>query len=219
MHRRSLRSLVLAGFAACALTGCNSLSYKTWEALGYHARDLLVENVQKARDSQDQAKDEIKDALEEFRSVVNFDGGELEANYKKLKAAYESSETRAADVKRRIAKVEESSDYLFAEWRKELAEYSNADLRAASEKKLEATEAKSQQLIAKMKQAEAKIPPVLTVFKDQVLYLKHNLNAKVVGALKDELASVETDVNALIADMEASMAEADKFIADLKSDA
>jgi hypothetical protein len=63
-----------------------------------------------------------------------------------------------------------------------------------------------------MQRAEAKIEPVLAVFRDQVLFLKHNLNAQAIASLQQELVTVETDVAALVRDMEASIAEADAFL-------
>ena len=63
-----------------------------------------------------------------------------------------------------------------------------------------------------MKRAESKIDPVLLAFRDQVLFLKHNLNAQAIASLHDELASVEADIALLIKEMEASITEADAFI-------
>ena len=63
-----------------------------------------------------------------------------------------------------------------------------------------------------MKRAERKIDPVLSAFQDQVLYLKHNLNAQAIASLQSELASIEIDVARLIKEMEASIKEADSFI-------
>ena len=63
-----------------------------------------------------------------------------------------------------------------------------------------------------MKRAEAKIEPVLSAFRDQVLFLKHNLNAQAIASLQDELASVKADIASLIKEMEVSIAEADEFI-------
>ena len=63
-----------------------------------------------------------------------------------------------------------------------------------------------------MKRAERKIDPVLSAFHDQVLYLKHNLNAQAIASLQSELASIETDVAGLIKEMEASIVEANSFI-------
>jgi hypothetical protein len=63
-----------------------------------------------------------------------------------------------------------------------------------------------------MKRAEAKLEPVLRPMRDQVLFLKHNLNAKAIGALGDELTSVQMNVDALLRDMQSSIEEADRFI-------
>jgi len=63
-----------------------------------------------------------------------------------------------------------------------------------------------------MKRAEKKIQPVLSAFKDQVLFLKHNLNAKAIASLQSELVSVESNVASLIKEMGTSIAEANAFI-------
>jgi len=52
-----------------------------------------------------------------------------------------------------------------------------------------------------------------------VLFLKHNLNARALGALTSELGSVRTNVDELVVDMQKSIAEADAFIADMEREA
>ncbi len=49
-------------------------------------------------------------------------------------------------------------------------------------------------------------------FLDQVLYLKHNLNAQAIASLQSELGTVESDIAALIKEMEKSIGEANSFI-------
>jgi cobyric acid synthase len=71
------------------------------------------------------------------------------------------------------------------------------------------------QLIKAMKRAETKMNPVLAKFKDQVLFLKHNLNAQAIASLKNELVSVEGNIASLIKEMETSIKEADSFIASM----
>jgi hypothetical protein len=63
-----------------------------------------------------------------------------------------------------------------------------------------------------MDQSAKTMAPVLARLKDMVLFLKHNLNAQAVGALGREALSIETDVNALIRDMNTAIAQADRFI-------
>jgi len=209
-HRcRIFPVLVWLVAASC---GCSGIYYKTMEAFGYHKRDILVSSVEKARDSQEEAKEQFQTALEKFTSLINFKGGELEDTYNKLNDEYEESKDRAEAVSGRIEDVEEVADALFQEWEGELDAYSNERLRSLSEEKLQNTRSRYSKLIGAMKHAEAKIEPVLKAFGDQVLFLKHNLNARAIDSLKDELVSVETDVASLIKDMEASVNEANQFI-------
>ena len=63
-----------------------------------------------------------------------------------------------------------------------------------------------------MQRAESKMAPVLAAFSDQVLYLKHNLNARAIASLDDTVIELEGEIAGLIADMEASIAEANTFI-------
>jgi hypothetical protein len=101
---------------------------------------------------------------------------------------------------------------MFAEWKEELKQYSNEDLRKSSETKLNDTKARYNELITVMKDAASKMQPVLTAFNDQVLFLKHNLNAQAISSLQTTAANIQSDVNKLIADMERSIQEANQFI-------
>jgi hypothetical protein len=204
--------LVMTTSIFLLLLGCETAYYGTMEKLGYHKRDLLVNRVESARDAQEDAKEQFESALEKFSSVLQFHGGDLEDKYDQLKAAYDRSLARAQTVRDRIGAVEDVADDLFVEWEAELSEYSSDSLRRSSTLKLQQTKRQYAQLIGAMKRAESKMDPVLVAFHDQVLFLKHNLNAKAIASLQTELVSVETEVNSLIKDMEASIKEANSFI-------
>ena len=72
------------------------------------------------------------------------------------------------------------------------------------------------ELIKAMRRAEGKMQPVLVAFRDQVLFLKHNLNAQAISSLQGELGSIQSDVAVLIFDMEASIAKSQAFIEDME---
>jgi hypothetical protein len=207
---RSYRVIALA--VICLLFGCESTYYKTMETMGYHKRDIMVDRVEDARDAQEEAKEQFESALEKFSSVLGFQGGKLEEKYDQLKDEYDESVIKADAVRSRIAAVEDVAEDLFAEWQEELSQYTSSSLRQSSARKLRETKSKYAQLIGAMKRAERKIDPVLSAFQDQVLYLKHNLNAQAIASLHSELASIETDVARLIKEMEASIKEANSFI-------
>lgn len=213
MGRSTHLTYLTVVFAALLTTGCATAYYNTMEKFGVHKRDILVDRVQEARDAQVDSKQQFKSSLERFSAELNFSGGELEDKYEKLNDEYEKSEEKAAEVSERIDKVEEVSDVLFAEWKQEIREYTSSKLRRSSEAKLSQTKRHYKKLLSAMKRAESKMAPVLGAFKDQVLYLKHNLNARAIASLQGELASIEGNVTSLIKEMEASIKEADSFIA------
>lgn len=200
------------------LTGCASTYYGTLEKVGIHKRDIMVDRVEDARDAQEDAKEEFQTALEQFTAVVEFKGGDLEKKYNKLNDTYEACEKKADAVHKRIGKVEDVSDALFKEWEGELELYSSPRLREDSRKKLDRTRRDYNRLIKAMKRAEKKIQPVLVAFRDQVLYLKHNLNAQAISSLKNELVNIEDDVAGLVSEMEASIKEAEVFIEALRKE-
>jgi DNA repair exonuclease SbcCD ATPase subunit len=193
-------------------TGCRSAYYATWEKFGKYKRDLLRENVQKVRDDQQAAAEQFKDALTRLKELYRFEGGDLEKVYDRLKAEYDRSNDRAEAVRNRIRKVEQISSDLFTEWDKEAKSITNTRLRADSEVKLRETQRQYESLHAAMKRAEGSMDPVLTQLRDQVTYLKHNLNAQAIGALKGEALDVENEIQKLIQDMNSSISEAEAFI-------
>ena len=200
-------------FAIAALCGgCSNVYYGTMETFGHHKRDILVDRVTDARDAQTEAKGQFASALDEFSSVLNYEGGELESKYKKLDAEYKKSKSKADAVHDRIKDVKRVADALFEEWEDELDDYTSDSLRETSALKLKETEKRYVKLITAMESAESKIEPVLAAFKDQVLFLKHNLNAQAIASLQDELGTLENEIGILIGEMEKSIEEADVFI-------
>ncbi len=211
VSRRSGLLLILA-VALWLLPGCSQVYFNTMEKFGIHKRDILVDRVEEARDAQQDAKEQFQTALEKFTELTGFSGGTLETKYNKLNAEYERSSARADEVRNRIAAVEDVAEALFREWEGELGQYSSASLRRSSQQQLDQTRRRYSQLIGAMHRAEKKIAPVLTVFHDQVLFLKHNLNAQAIASLRSELTTMETDIAALVREMEVSIDEADAFI-------
>ena len=194
------------------MAGCQTAYYSTMEGLGFEKRDILVDRVEEARDAQQDAKVQFESALEQFFAVTDYLGSVLEVQYRNLKSEYEDSANRANAVRRRIDDVERVAGDLFDEWEAELDQYSDKNLRRASADQLRGTQTSYRQLMQAMRRAESKIDPVLLAFRDRVLFLKHNLNAQAIASLKTNRAAVESDIQALIRDMNQSIAEADRFV-------
>jgi hypothetical protein len=199
------------------LSGCSTTYYSVWQKLGYEKRDILVSRVETGKEDQRAAEGQFKTTLQKFQELTHFNGGDLEVEYNKLNSAYESCVSRADVVTKNIASIDKVAQDMFTEWNSELSQYDNQDLRAKSQQELDQTRARYAQFIALMRKSESSMQPVLRAFHDQVLFMKHNLNAAAINSLQGTAAGIDTDVQKLIADMEASINEADAFLAKVKS--
>ncbi len=209
---RIVRNIAWSIIAALFLAGCQTTYYAVWEKLGKEKRHLLRDQVEKSRDDQEKASEEFKDALTRLKEMYGLQGGDLEKMYERLSDDYDSCQERADIVDERIDKVQRIAEDLFIEWRKEIDQIQNASFRSKSAQKLRATQSRFARLEKALKSARKRMTPVLNNLKDYVLYLKHNLNARAIGSLKGEVASIETDVDQLVTDIQHSINEADAFL-------
>jgi hypothetical protein len=215
VHHRLFRSL-LACIIVLVLPSCRSAYYAAWEKFGVHKRDLLKERVEEARDEQKAAGEQFKDAMTRLKELYAFSGGQLEKSYNTLSGEYDDCVARATAVRKRIKDMETVAADLFAEWEKEIGQISTPSLQAGSRQQLRATRERYNGLHSALEGAANSMTPVLTQFKDHVLYLKHNLNAQAIASLKGEATNIQSEITKLIAQMNASIAKADEFIKTLK---
>jgi hypothetical protein len=199
------------------LTGCSTAYYNAMEKFGIAKREILADRVDDTRKAQQKAKEQFADALQRFLAVTKAEGGDLQRKYEDLNSQFKRSEDQAKEVRARIASVEDVAEALFREWKQELGQYTNPALRSDSQRQLDTTRRRYDSLITLMRRAADRMDPVLATFRDQVLYLKHNLNAQAVSSLGSTHRALEADISRLISEMENSIREAEVFIKDLKS--
>ena len=208
-------ALVLACLLLCS---CQSAYYGTMEKFGVHKRDILVDRVEEGREAQEEAKEQFESTFEEFLAVSEVEVSELKSTYDRLNRAYNRSEERAKEVREKVEAIDDVAEALFEEWEEELEQYSSPELRRISEEQLEETRELAEKLIAAMNQAASRMDPVLTAFRDQTLFLKHNLNAQAIAALNKTSIALRDEVNVLIRQMEESIAEANAFVAQMRAE-
>jgi chromosome segregation ATPase len=194
------------------LSACSSVYYDTMEKVGIHKRDIMVDRVESARDAQTEAQEQFQSALDQFASVINLQESDLKQAYESLNHEFEASEAAAEEVSEHISKVESVAEDLFEEWREELELYENKSMKASSAKQLKQTKQRYQKMLSSMKQAESTMQPVLNTFRDNVLFLKHNLNAQAIGSLRGEFGSLKADIDNLINRMNQSIKQSNEFI-------
>jgi len=207
-----LRHALAISLLILIFSSCQTTYYTVWEKLGKEKRHLLKDQVEKARSEQEKASEEFTDALTQVKEIYGFEGGDLEDFYNKLNSDYKSCEKRADAVSERIDKVDQVANDLFVEWEKEIDEMANAKFKSNSRQSLRTAKQRYARLNTAMTKAESRMQPVLTQLRDYVLYLKHNLNAQAVGALKKEVDDIEIEVKTLIEEISRSIKEADSFL-------
>ena len=91
----------------------------------------------------------------------------------------------------------------------------DASLKSRSRAMLRDAQLRQKQYMTAMHATERKMQPVIRAFHDQVLFLKHNLNARAIKSLKTTLTKMDKEVEVLVADIERSMKESDVFVQSL----
>ncbi len=205
------RSLTLL-LVVLLFPACSTIYYSAWEAVGVEKRDLLRSNVETVREDQEDVSEQFESTLERIRALYGLDGTALEKQYDRVATEYERSEADAEALRDRIDTVEEVASDLFAEWTTEIDEISDANLKQRSREQLSQTRARFAKLSSALSSTEASLAPVLQRFKDQVLFLKHSLNAQAVGQLEAEGQAIEGEVDRLLRDLRTSIQQTDLFI-------
>jgi hypothetical protein len=196
-------------------TACNRIFYASMEKLGKEKRDILVKRIVDGKKDQEEARQQIKTTMEAFKELTGFEGGDLERVYEKLNGQYKEAKERADDVSNRIKSINQVAGDLFKEWTKEIDEMDNATLKSQSRAMLRDAQLRHQHYMTAMAATERKMEPVVHAFHDQVLFLKHNLNARAIRSLKTTLTKLDSDVERLVADIDRSMKESDAFVQSL----
>jgi hypothetical protein len=213
----ALLALVLAFGAAAPLAGCSSIYYSAWEMVGREKRDLLRSSLSSMVEDQQEAGETFTSALDRVKALSGFQGGNLEAEYDRLKSAYDGAASSAAAIDSRIGEIEDVAGDLFEEWEEEIGQMQSAELKSSSKQKLGETKARYDRAHASMVESRSRMEPALKLLNDHVLFLKHNLNAAAVGSLAQSMSGIEQSVAALQKSLETSIREAQGFLATMES--
>ena len=214
LQTRKLSALLLT---AVLLGGCASVQYSALEKVGIHKRDILVDRVEDARDAQNETREDLVSAYDELKALIGYDGGELESQYKKLDKAVSRSRNSRDELDDRLESIDKVSADLFEEWEKELELYSSQSLRDDQAQKLSLARSQYGEMRTRMQTARNRVDPVMAILEDNVLFLKHSLNARALDALRDQAGKLEGEVDVLIRDMQRAIDEADAFIARIRT--
>ena len=207
----ALRTLLVLGLLMTT-TGCTRLYYASMQKIGKEKREILVQRIIDGKKDQEAAGKQIKTTMEAFQELTGFSGGDLEKTYQKLAGELGHAEDRAGKLRGRIEGIEKVAGDLFREWESEIGKMRDAGLKSKSRAILRDTARRFQVLDKKLRATEKRMEPVLQAFRDQVVFLKHNLNAKAITSLKTTSVEIDADVSELVKEIDGSIREADAFI-------
>lgn len=210
--------LIIAVILSVGCSSAREAYYNVWEKAGYAKRERLVDNVKAARAEQDAAKTQFTSALDRFKQVVAVKDGDLNKAYNTLKSEYDACAVRAEAVRERIKSVRNVGGALFDEWEGEIDQIKDDDaLEKQSQALYDRTYDGYETLLERMDTAAKSMDPVLTKFNNRVIFLKGNLNAQAIGSLAGTEIDLGKEIDELLRQMQASIAEADAFIAKLNN--
>lgn len=215
MFKIALQVMLLLSLVACASKiqkAARDVKYKAYEKIGYEKRDLFKSEIKNVKEDQEDSSEAFKDALTNLKEIYAFDGGNLENQYESLNESYLDAREKSNNLKARVTKVNTVAQDLFTEWETEISQIKTAEYQTKSRAQLAETKKKYNGLYKQLKKSESKMDPVLVKLQDQVLFLKHNLNAKAIAGLKVESDKIQTDIKSLLSEIEQSSKEADEFI-------
>ena len=203
-------------FVVLLLSGCaNNVYYAGMEKIGFHKRDIMVDRVKNVQESQEDAQEEFKSALEQFGTLVQIKDSDLKSAYEKFNDEYEEVSDASEELSNNINKLENVSLALFQEWENELTLYKNQQLKAQSKKNLDNTKSKYRKMMKSMRTSEKSMKPILDTFRDNVLILKHSLNAQAIGSLQGKFGELKKDISTLISKMNQSIKDSNIFIKEM----
>lgn len=200
-----------------SVAGCRTAKYAALEKVGIEKRDIFKSNMKQTREAQEEVKESFQGALSELRAMYGSSGSKLEKTYDAVSAKYEDASGEAAELTKRVDALNTVARDLFKEWKGELKDFSSPELRDKSEKKLQATQKSYEALYKELMASEKQMNKVLSQYREQVTYLKHNLNAQALQTLSKEKTSIEGDMAKLVRDMNDSISQTEKFIKEFES--
>lgn len=201
-----------------SFVNCTKLYYSTWEAFGKQKRDLLRDQVEGLAKDQQAVNDEFKDALSKLRSLYGSPHTELAAAYDQLEGDFDDAKAKSDALSHRIDKVESIAQDLFAEWDGEIGKLKTPKYKEDSRQKLKLTRQRFAKLQTSMHKAKKDLAPVLGSLEEQVLYLKHNLNAQALGSIQGEVRAIEGDYKSLTSSMQKAISESQSFLKSLNGE-
>jgi hypothetical protein len=177
--------------------------------------EQLIKKSTAAVKAVDDTKLQIQKTMDAYNLVVAPETTNRKSAYAKLQKEVETTKKRQAVIAVRGGEASAEADTLFKSWQASTSAISDAGLRAKSEERLAATQARVAEIQADNRRADELYATFMKALEDQVTYLGHDLNASAVASLKQESVKLNTQASELYAAIEKATSSATAAIAAL----
>lgn len=198
-----------------AVVACTTVDPYAELDYGQLTREQLTASIEDARDTQTAVRAQFDATLDQFVTLVSADRNNWQTAFDQLKAEYAANQAQAAIIRSLIEDVESHSADLFNEWESELALFQDQNLRFKRELDLQEARRQCGQLLLSLHATENRMIPVLSAFRDYLVFLQDNLDARTVASLQPELAAMAGNIADLFYNIDSTIVESDEFLAEL----
>jgi ElaB/YqjD/DUF883 family membrane-anchored ribosome-binding protein len=153
-----------------------------------------AENLEKSGEDAKEAVEEVVEhiakMLEGYNAIIDGSAKNPQSSYKKLNGDLKGTEKLIGDADKKLAAMNKNAEKFFAAWEADLASFSSEDMKAKSQKRLDAGRERYASLGEVLGQAGAAFDPLVKNLTDQILYLGRDLSPEAIADLQDEAASL-----------------------------
>jgi hypothetical protein len=192
---------------AVGLVGCAS-SGKTE---GQKRVDELTTAINELADSLKAAKTELQNTLAAHNKVVFNEDGDLLTPFEAFNKGLGKVAERRTEVAKRVDALNGIAKQYFAQWKADMAKFSDDSMRKRSEERMKDTQSRFDQLQKLGKQAKSIYEPLMKTLNDHKLYLANDLNKSAANSLQKDTKKVDEAAGDLYKIIDAVLGAATKY--------
>ena len=206
------RSFHITRMAATAILAASTAATVAAQVDGVKRIEQLIKRSTAAVKAVDDTKLQIQKTMDAYNLVVAPETMNRKSAYSKLQKEMDATKKKQAAIAARTGEARAEADTLFKSWQSSTSTISDAGLRAKSEQRLAATQARVDEIQTDNAHADELYATFMKALEDRVTYLGHDLNASAVASLKDESATLNTQATDLYAAIEKATTAANAAI-------
>jgi len=213
MFQRSAIRVLVLGIIVCLALGGTATQAQKNTAKQAESLSKAADNAKKQVGG---VVDHLSKMLAGYNSIIDGSAKNAQSAYKKLAGDLKSTEKMIQGANKSVQALNKEAGKFFADWEKDLGEYSNEDLKQKSMARLEKAKAQYTTLGEKLGEARSVFAPLVQNLNDQILFLGRDLSPEAIDDLKDEAEAlnqqvdeVSKKVNELVASADAKPVEAE----------